>query len=635
MSTARILVVEDEAIVARDLCLQLKEMGYDPVGTRVRGEEAVAAVVSLSPDLILMDVNLGPGMDGIAAARIIRDLHNLPVIFLTAYASDEMIDRAKHSEPFGYLIKPFDERMLRSEIEIALYKHKTDQRLRIQSAALEAAANEILITDRDGRIVWANSSFSRYTGYALNEAIGKSPGELVKSGIHDHAFYKEMWDTILSGKPWRGQMVNRRKNGTHFSEDVTITPVVSERGISHFVAVKQDITERLSLEAQVQKAQRMEALGELSAGIAHDFNNILAATLLYIGLLTDEPGMADSAKGVLRELEKEVQRGSSLTKQLLSFGRQKTGKLSVLDLWDLIAGMQRMLQRLLGERVRVRVDMPGKGLWVHADGAMIEQVIINLCINARDAMPEGGTLTISGRLVEVPAPLSQYDGKEGWFVELSVKDTGCGMSEDVRSRIFEPFFTTKEAGRGTGLGLAIVSRILRQHKGWISVESSLGNGSSFSLFLPHSAPSTEEEEKKETPASRGRGERILLLEDEPSLREAMSRALREGGYTVAAFATIPAARLHLSSANIPYALLLADHVLPDGGDGVQFAQEMRAQFKAIRVIICSGYPDEPGRASTPPDPAFTYVAKPFTAGQLLSAVRQQLGLSEMAGAPSP
>jgi len=627
MSTVRILVVEDEAIVARDLCLQLKEMGYEPVGTRVRGEEAVAAAASLSPDLILMDVNLGPGMDGIAAARIIRDLYSLPVIFLTAYASDEMIDRAKHSEPFGYLVKPFDERMLRSEIEIALYKHRAEQRMRVQSAALEAAANEILITDRDGRIVWANPSFSRYTGYALKEAIGKTPGELVKSGLHDHAFYKEMWDTILSGKPWRGQMINRRKNGTHFSEDVTITPVTSERGISHFVAVKQDITERLSLEAQVQKAQRMEALGELSAGIAHDFNNILAATLLYIGLLADEPGMADSARGVLRELEKEVQRGSSLTKQLLSFGRQKPGKLSVVDLRDLFTGMQRMLQRLLGERVRVRARMPSEALMVHADGAMIEQVIINLCINARDAMPGGGDLTISGRIIDIPAHLSQYDGKNGRYVEFSVEDTGCGMSEEVRSRIFEPFFTTKEAGRGTGLGLAIVSRILRQHKGWISVESTLGKGSCFSLFLPVSSRESENLEKKETPLMPGNGERILLLEDETSLREAMTRALREGGYSVTEFATIPAARLHLSMATDAYDLLLTDLVLPDGGDGVQFAKEIRTQSNGIQVIVCSGYPDDQGRASDVPDHEFCHVSKPFTARQLLSAVRRQLDVS--------
>ena len=316
--------------------------------------------------------------------------------------------------------------------------------LHLQSAALNAAANAMIITDRGGQIEWVNPAFSELTGYAVEEAIGKNPRELVKSGAHDELFFKNLWDTILSGHVWRGEITNRRKDGSLYLERETITPVRDTHGeIAHFIAVKRDLTEEKELEAQFLQAQKMESVGRLAGGIAHDFNNLLNVINGTAVLALEQLREDDPLRGDLNEIRRAGERAASLTSQLLAMSRRQILKPEVVDLSALVTDMRSMLQRLISEDIEL-VVVPAKGSCaVQADPGQVEQVVMNLAVNARDAMPTGGTLRMETQAVEVAATdgAAHAAGKAGPYVLLTVSDSGFGMDEATRMRIFEPFFT--------------------------------------------------------------------------------------------------------------------------------------------------------------------------------------------------
>jgi PAS domain S-box-containing protein len=366
---------------------------------------------------------------------------------------------------------------------------------RVVSTALESAANSITITDRNGLIIWVNDAFTTLTGYTSQEAIGNTP-RILKSGKQDAAFYESLWATILAGMVWHGELINRRKDGSLYFEEVTITPVRDQQGqVTHFIGISQDISERVDqaaerqkLEEQSRQAQKMEAIGRLAGGLAHDFNNLLAVISGYSNLL-----LRDVEAGALRESVKEIKnaadRAAALTRQLLTFSRRQVLQPRLLDVSDSIANLENALRRLIGEDIELVLALVEPAWPVKIDPNQIEQVIMNLAVNARDAMPRGGKLVIETSNVAAPdfdattcAP--GLNTPTGLCVVVRVTDTGSGFGEAVRSHLFEPFFTARQTGKGTGLGLATVYGIVKHAGGQIWVESEPGKGSTFRVALP-------------------------------------------------------------------------------------------------------------------------------------------------------
>jgi PAS domain S-box-containing protein len=498
----------------------------------------------------------------------------------------------------------------------------------VQLTALSAAANAIVIADRQGTIRWVNEAFTRLTGYSLAEALGKNP-RVLKSGQHDTAFYKAMWETVLNGNVWRGELVNKRKDGTVYTEDMTITPVHSAgNGITHFIAIKQDVTERRLLEEKFRQSQKMDAFGQLAGGVAHDFNNAMSVIQIQTDLLKGEGGLSPNQKQLLDEISKAIQHSSHLARQLLLFSRKKKPEMRRLDLNETVAGVIKMLQRILGEDVRTQFSCQSALLPVNADAGMLEQVLVNLAANARDAMPAGGKLTVETMAVELDeAALARMpQGRPGPFVRLSVSDTGNGIPPEILPRIFEPFFTTKDVGKGTGLGLATVFGIVQQHQGWIHVESTAGKGTVFQIFLPMLAGETNSfssaPSDRRLPAGR---ETILLVEDEPSLRLSMQRALTHLGYRVLEACDGVQAQKEWRQRKSQVQLLLTDLILPDGLNGRELAEQLQREQPGLKVIYTSGYnPDAAGGGRLSVKEGFDFLPKPFELMKLAETVRARL-----------
>ncbi|HVU25952.1 MAG TPA: PAS domain S-box protein [Opitutus sp.] len=510
--------------------------------------------------------------------------------------------------------------------DITEHRHAEADRARLVTA-VEQAAESIVITDVRGTIVYVNPAYERTTGYSRVETLGRNP-RMLKSGAQDKAFYSAMWNRLASGEIWSGHFVNRRKDGTALEEDATISPIRDPHGrVVNFVAVKRDVTRERLLESQVLQSQKMEAVGQLAGGVAHDFNNILAAVMMHIGLLQIDPSLDAEGQASLRELTLEVKRGAGLTRQLLAFSRKQAMEQRVLNLQDVVAGLLPMLRRLLGEHIAIDITPAAAPTVVNADASMVEQVVLNLCINSRDAMPRGGTVTIDLATVEIPATAEpEPDGfRPGRFVRLRVADTGTGIAPHVLPRIFEPFFTTKESGRGTGLGLSTVYGIIRQHHGWIRAQSTPGAGTSFETFWPASdqAWSAAPESNAPFPVHRG-NETILLVEDAVDLRRTIAEGLKRHGYTVLQAGTgaeaIAVWREHAAAIK----LLFTDIVMPGGMDGHELVAQLIADQPALKVIASTGYNPNDFTPNTRLPAGVRLLRKPYDLTGLLAAIRAKL-----------
>ncbi len=498
---------------------------------------------------------------------------------------------------------------------------------RLQSAAVHAAADAIVITDRAGTIVFVNPAFTQLTGFAAEEALGKNPRDLIRSGKHTQEFFAALWSTILRGHTWRGEVINRKKDGSLYTERQVITPILDASGdITHFVAIKQDLTERLLLEAQFHQAQKMETVGRLASGIAHDFNNLLTVIIGMADLTLVQLGEDHPASDDIREIHAAGQRAAALTRQLLAFSRQQLMSPRVLNLNTVVGRMERMLQRLLGEDIDLRV-VPAVDLWsVKADPGQVEQVITNLAVNARDAMPQGGQLTIESQNVEIDESYARQHGAAvppGSYVRLVVSDSGVGMDDATRARIFEPFFTTKASGRGTGLGLSTVYGIVKQSLGFVWAYSEPGHGTSFTILLPRVSEVADGPQETSVVSSHGGSETLLLVEDNVGLRKLAIRFLEPAGYTVL---SAPAAdeAIHIAEHHDgPIHLLLTDVVMP-GMSGRQLAERLLQGRPATKVLYMSGYTDDTIVRHGLLAENVHFIQKPFNAATLLKKVREVL-----------
>ena len=492
--------------------------------------------------------------------------------------------------------------------------------------AVEQAENVIFMTDPDGQFSYINPSFEVLYGYKKEEVLDRTP-RILKSGQQDAAFYTEFWEKLLSGEGVRGEIVNRARDGRLVTVQMSANAVLDSDGKRvGYVAVQHDVTERKLLEQQFRQAQKMEAVGQLAGGVAHDFNNLLTAILGYAELLAEKLQGRPREAEDLDEIRKAGERAASLTRQLLAFSRQQVFERKVLDLNRLIAEIEKMLRRLIGEDVDLVTALDPALAYVWADAGQLEQVVMNLAVNARDAMPRGGRLTIETSNVDLDEAYARLHIpiRPGRYVMIAVSDTGVGMDAATRSRIFEPFFTTKERGKGTGLGLATVYGIVKQSGGYIWAYSEPGKGTTFKIYLPPADQSLlpEEDRVEETLSVRGT-ETVLLVEDEESVRT-LSRAILENhGYRVLEAAGAQEAIETVREYQQPIHLLLTDVIMPSMG-GPDLASRIQTLRPGLKVLFMSGYTDETVFRHGHLEQGCLFLQKPFTPAALARKLREAL-----------
>ncbi|MBI5881957.1 MAG: PAS domain S-box protein [Elusimicrobia bacterium] len=495
--------------------------------------------------------------------------------------------------------------------------------MRKLAAAIEGASEMVVVTDPEGAIEYANPAFCSVTGYSREEIVGEIVGRnprVLKSGRHDRAFYERMWSEVLAGRPWKGRVTNRRKDGTLYDCDLRVFPVKEPSGgVRSLMALARDVTAESRLENQLRQAQKMESLGMLAGGVAHDFNNLLTIIMGNNALLLDGLKDLPDLQGFARMIRKTVDRGAGVSRQLLAFSRKQFVFLKPLDLNAAASDAAQFLQRLLGDNIAVSLDL-APDLWpVRADAGQLSQVFINLAVNAKDAMPGGGTLTIATRNAEAAAgdgnPLPPGD-----YACLTVSDTGVGMDEAVQARIFEPFFTTKGPGKGTGLGLSIIYGIISQSGGHVAVESGPGKGTTFRLFLPRSAlaPKQDAAEPAALAGPGLDGGAVLVVEDNADLRLLVETSLEAKGCRVLVAGSGSEAQdiCFANEAEVRY--LLTDLMLPDTS-GIKLAASLLRGKPGLKVVFMSGYADI-GDESLPPGASL--LSKPFSPDELLESLRR-------------
>ena len=507
-------------------------------------------------------------------------------------------------------------------------RKRAEEALKVSEAEhrglIERAPLGIYRTTPEGRLLAANAAFARMLGYeGPDELLDRDMAQVVYASPDERARLLSRLgpqDDFATETQWK------RKDGTSVVVRLNIHVVRGPtRGIECFEGLAEDVTEQRNLEAQFRQAQRLEAVGRLAGGVAHDFNNILTAITGYSELLLADLAADDRRREDVEEIRTATQRAAALTRQLLAFSRRQVLQVKVLDLNVVVRTLDRMLRRLIGEDVSLEVALSDGLGAVRADPAQMEQIIMNLAVNARDAMPVGGRLTIESANVVLDETYARVHGgaKPGRYVMLAVSDTGVGMDDVTRSHIFEPFFTTKEPSKGTGLGLATVYGIVKQSGGNIWVYSEPGRGATFRLYMPRVDQQPEDSEQQATLPVAGGHETVLLAEDDASVREVVARALEQMGYRVLRASdgqvALDLARAH--SARI--ALLATDLVMP-GMTGRELALALLAERPDLRVIYMSGYADQAVVRHGVLEKGLPYLQKPFSVADLVRKVREVL-----------
>jgi PAS domain S-box-containing protein len=457
--------------------------------------------------------------------------------------------------------------------------------------AVEQVADTVVITDTKGTILYANPSFEKTTGYTRHEALGQNP-RFLKSGSQDAGFYRQMWETLVRGETWSGHFINKRKDGTEFEEDATISPIRDKQGtIINYVAVKHDVTHELQLEAQFRQAQKMEAVGQLAGGIAHDFNNILTSMFGYGYLLQQDLAKNPSALENTMEILKAAKRAQDLVQQILTFSRQRENKRQIIQLKIIIEEAMKFLRASFPANIKIEMNLADNLPTVLADPTQIYQVTINLATNALHAMEDRpGRLAVNLDSFQPGLAFIQTHPKFRPipYVRLTVTDTGHGMDAKTLEHIFEPFFTTKPVGKGTGLGLAVVHGVVQSHNGIITVESQPGQGATFFLYFPAQANDAVETGMKNSIIIQGRGERVLLVDDEIALTTLFQRLLKTLNYQ-AFISNRPSEAAALFRKNPDqYDLVITDLTMPEM-NGLELAHEIHALRPQLPVILLSGF----------------------------------------------
>ncbi len=508
-------------------------------------------------------------------------------------------------------------------MDISEQKRAEEERRRL-AAAVEYAADAIMITDAEWVVQYVNPAFEKVTGYAKEEVLGENPYIFAADGENIRV-YLGIEDKIRSGSPWKGRLKNKRKDGILLEQDTVISPIHDPGGkVVNHVVVSRDITREVQLEKQARTAQRMEAVGTLAGGIAHDFNNALTGIIGFADLLRMRLEKEPKLQRDVDEILKCAERASTLTRQLLAFARRQVIEPVSLDLNTVVRDLFPLMKKVSGEQIEVRTRLTEGIPPIFADRGQLEQVLLNLCLNSRDAMPGGGEFLVStdavvwdGERVEDSAVMPA-----GQYVLLAVADNGSGMDDATRKRAFEPYFTTKAPGKGTGLGLSMVYGIVKQNGGFVFLDSRPGQGTTFRIYFPATeSVSEEKEEKKEAPV-RGGTETILLAEDEEAIRNLAERSLRGYGYEVLV-ARDGAEAVALCEAHPEIAIAVLDVVMPRMG-GKEALDAMRRLRPDLKALFTSGYSTDRIHESFVLLPGIEFLPKPFGPAFLARRVREVL-----------
>jgi PAS domain S-box-containing protein len=635
-SSLRVLLVEDSADDAELIVAELERGGYRVIAERVQTAHAMQEALRRARwDMVVSDYDM-PGFSGPAALEVLKAMgQDLPFIIISGTIGEESAVAALKAGAHDFLAKGRLARLLPAVERELRDVTARRERLLANDALRQSEAQYRSLVDRavfgiyrstvDGRLLTVNPALVRMLRYVnaddllalnLNDVyMDRTARDALMTKVMEHgriAGEEVMW------QPRSGDAIRVRLSGAIVDVSTTGSPI--------FEVIVEDITERHRLHEQLRQAQKMEAIGHLAGGIAHDFNNLLTAILGYSELLTEQIGPDKSIGQDLREIMSAAQRAAALTRQLLAFSRRQVLAVAAVDLNQVIGNMEKMLRRLLGERITIKTAFADRLRPIMADATHLEQVLINLAVNARDAMPHGGTLTIETRDADLDAHYaSTHAGaKPGAYALLSVGDTGMGMSRETQARIFEPFFTTKELGRGTGLGLAAVYGIVHQLGGYVWVESEPGRGTVFQVYLPETQDAVQTTAAPVVRVVAPGTETILLVEDEDAVRAFIKTVLQRFGYTVWETPSAEAALTLLDGVDGPIHLLLTDVILPKM-DGRELALRVTRNHPLTQVLFMSGYPE---RMATPQgflESGVQLMEKPFTAQSLLARVRQVLG----------
>lgn len=497
------------------------------------------------------------------------------------------------------------------------------------ATAVEHAVESIMITDTKGNIQYVNPGFEKASGYSRREVMGKN-ARILKSGEHGEEFYKRLWKDITAGKAWRGHLVNKNKNGDIYEEEAVISPIRDNEGkIVNFVAIKRNVTHELALEKHLEHIQKIEAVSQLAGGMAHDFNNLLMVITNSALFAKKELPKNSKANADIDQIIKASQHASDITRKLLIFSRQQKLSPRIVDLNNAVLGVEKMFRRLIPENIIINIHPSERECLVKADTGQLEQVLVNLVLNARDAMPNGGHLSICiahKRLTSKDAQRfpETVTLKSGNYILLSISDTGVGMDKKTKRHIFEPFFTTKKMSKGTGLGLSIVYGIIQQHGGYISVTSKPKYGTIFKIYLPQVGKEEIYAEENYSPAPPPQGnETILLVEDEKVVRNVSVQLLEQLGYTVLTAKNCKDALSLLRKQKEKIQLLIADLIMPEMS-GNKLAEEAKKINHNLKSLFISGYSDRDLAAMHIDTNGNYLLSKPFTLRDIAIKVREVL-----------
>ena len=635
-----VLIVEDSEADAELIRYELRNAGFDLVCTRVQSEPDFLEALARKPDIVLSDYSM-PHFSGLRAAELTRDSSlGVPFILVSGTVGEETAVEAMKCGATDYLLK---DRLARlgQAVKRALSEARERARLKRAEDELQTTHAQLRqLLEHSPAVIYSlkvegknlipkivSENVTALLGFTVAEALNY---EWWLARLHPddrESAISSISETLVHGAGLTNYRLRHKDGGYRWVEDKRRLIRNSLDQPDFIVGIWADITERRRLEAQLLQSQKMEGIGQLAGGVAHDFNNILSVIQMQSGLLKGSGDLSPEQTAFADEIMATVERAASLTRQLLLFSRREVFQPQNLDLNDSVSHTTKMLQRILGETIQMELKLAPPAMFVHADAGMIDQVLMNLTVNARDAMPSGGRLVIETAAVEMDdmAASQSLNGRRGSFVCLSVSDSGCGIAPEILPKIFEPFFTTKEPGKGTGLGLATVFGIVERHQGWISVYSEPGHGTSVRIYLPQlardAAPKAAQRGLKEMC---GGNETILLAEDDPVLCASVYKALARLGYNVIeARSGVRALEMwQKSSSRID--LLLTDLVMPGGMTGKELSQRILSENPNLKVVYMSGYSAEIAGRDFLLQEGFNFLVKPFQIENLATTIRARL-----------
>jgi PAS domain S-box-containing protein len=631
----RLFLVEDDDNIALLVSRALTRSGHEVTRCRTAAD-ALIVLGQSSFDLILLDQRL-PDMAGLDLLEaLVQEGINTPTLIVTAYGDEQLATQALHAGALDYVVKDPSLNFLTQlpkRVRESVSRHRLQQLNRLLIAALESTRDGVMITDLQGSILHVNEALERMTGYSREELCGQNP-RLLKDERNSAELYADLWRTILARASWQGELSNRRKDGSLLDVSLTVSPILDPRGqLTHFVGIHRDISDRKGLERQLLQAQKMHSVGTLAGGIAHEFNNLLAGISGYASLGLREPGAPPAVRQFLEQIVDLAERAASLTRQMLAFARKPALSRRPLAIEELIRLTADLVSRSLHAEVKVEGATPQNGtgeLFVEADGNQLQQALVNLALNARDAQaaPTGIVIRLDAVVLQHLHTAFPENVPPGDYVRIEVEDRGSGMTADVLNQALDPFFTTKPVGQGTGLGLPVVFGIVHGHQGYLTIDSEPGRGTRVAIYLPRLRdPARGDEPERFQPGQvvepEGTpGRVILVVDDEAAVRDVVRRFLEIAGHRVLCAGSGNEAVNCLAESG-PVDLVILDLMMPRE-NGPSILRTLRSRQAHLPALVCTGLLAADPAPELAADSLVRLLRKPFRMNELWYAVNELL-----------